>query len=311
MNKYRVLLVEDNAVDRKIFMRYMQKNFKDHEFVPADCVADAVKIISHSSFDVILADYYLGDGTAFDLLRFINKTPLIVITGMGNEEIAVEALRKGAADYVIKDDESSYIKILPLVIEKTVRSWRDQQQVLLLSNAVKCVSDSVAIMDMQNRLIFVNDAFCRLYGYNADEILGMSSQMLWFQPSRGVNTFNILNKLIPVEWISEEVHITKSGNTFPVFLSCSIVKNDDSDRIAIVVVARDMSVPKMVENDKIKLLDDLEKSLDRLQQMKIFIPFCRSCRTVQDLIDYFDRFSRLVPQLNSSEELKVEAKEDE
>jgi len=69
----------------------------------------------------VIADCFLGDGTAFDILDLVKDTPIVVVTGTGNEEIAVKAWRAGAYDYLTKDLERSYLKTVPITVENAIR----------------------------------------------------------------------------------------------------------------------------------------------------------------------------------------------
>ena len=121
--RYKILLIEDDKVDQKAFMRMVED--EDNE-LSCDCtvagsVSEARNILGSEKFDVVIVDYLLGDGTAFDILDSVENTPLIFVTGAGDEEIAVRAWKAGADDYLIKDREHNYLKVLPVRIENVVR----------------------------------------------------------------------------------------------------------------------------------------------------------------------------------------------
>jgi len=110
--KIRLLLIEDDKVDQMAFERYVKNKELPYDYTIAGSVAEADKIIKSIRFDVIISDYSLGDGTSFELFDQFNDLPVIVTTGVGNEEVAVEAMKLGACDYLIKDSEGNYLKTL-------------------------------------------------------------------------------------------------------------------------------------------------------------------------------------------------------
>lgn len=63
----------------------------------------------------------MGDGTAFNIIDKINNIPFIILTGAGDENIAIQAMKKGAYDYIIKDVTGSYLKNMPSIIENTIK----------------------------------------------------------------------------------------------------------------------------------------------------------------------------------------------
>ncbi len=112
--KYNFLLVEDDLVDQMAFKRFFKKESSVFDYQIAGSVKEATEILEENEFDIILSDYNLGDGTAFDIIENANNTPVVIATGVGDEEIAVKAMKKGASDYLIKDEERTYLKMLPL-----------------------------------------------------------------------------------------------------------------------------------------------------------------------------------------------------
>jgi len=99
----RLLLVEDDQVDQMAFDRLVKTERLDYAYTTAGSKAEACMAVARNTFDIVIADYILGDGTVFDLFDHFKGLPVIVITGAGNEEVAVEAMKKGAYDYLIKD----------------------------------------------------------------------------------------------------------------------------------------------------------------------------------------------------------------
>lgn len=92
----------------------------NYDYAFADCVSSAQKIIASGSFDIILSDFMLGDGTALDVLPEVHDIPIIVVTGTGNEETAVKAMKMGASDYLIKDPDGFFLKTLPLTVMNAI-----------------------------------------------------------------------------------------------------------------------------------------------------------------------------------------------
>nr|MBL0699420.1 response regulator [Desulfobacterales bacterium] len=107
--KIRLLLVEDDKVDQMAFKRFAKSRKLPYDYTIVGSLAETKKILKSVSFDLIIADYMLGDGTSFELFDLFNDLPIIVMTGTGTEEVAVEAMKSGACDYLIKDPEGNYL----------------------------------------------------------------------------------------------------------------------------------------------------------------------------------------------------------
>lgn len=125
----RVLFVDDDAIDRLAFERFaVEEQFC--EFRTAGSIAAAKDLLGRESFNVLIVDHSLSDGTAFDLFHYKDRLPIILITGMGDEELAVKALKEGASDYHIKDNQGSYLQTLPVSIEHAIVRFREHQELL-------------------------------------------------------------------------------------------------------------------------------------------------------------------------------------
>jgi len=133
MIKKQLLLIEDDVSDQIAFKRLFWNEDTPYEYTLAESVSEAKQILGKRAFDVIVTDYLLGDGTGFDILALNLDTPIIVTTGGGSEEVAVKAMKAGAYDYLIKDPDRNYLKILPLTIEKALRLKKTEDRCRVLN----------------------------------------------------------------------------------------------------------------------------------------------------------------------------------
>jgi HD-like signal output (HDOD) protein/CheY-like chemotaxis protein len=123
-----ILLVEDSATDRALIEHF----FADPSLlgtpaaltVATDADAALAAIRGHTRFAAILLDYSLPGRDGLEVLRDLrtigDRTPVIMITGTGDEGVAVQALRQGASDYVVK--RVGFERALPVVIERALRN---------------------------------------------------------------------------------------------------------------------------------------------------------------------------------------------
>ena len=114
------MLIEDNKLDQMAFERFVKDKKLPYDCTVAASVSQAQSILASEKFDIIVADYSLGDGTALDILDSVKDVPIIVVTGVGDEEVAIRAWRGGAYDYIIKDLERNYLKSIPKTIENAI-----------------------------------------------------------------------------------------------------------------------------------------------------------------------------------------------
>jgi PAS domain S-box-containing protein len=255
--KYKVLLIEDNNIDQMAF-----KHLVEDENLPYDCTiassaAQARTAVAAEKFDVIISDYSLGDGTAFDIFPLVKDTPVIFITGLGDEEIAVKAYKAGACDYLIKDFDRNYLKTIPITIENAIRHKQTEDRLTLLSAAIMNTEDAVYITDIENKIIFVNKAFCKAYGYSEDEVLGQDSQILWINKNSAANTRCVFQTSSSSQ--SKFYHRRKDGSILPVSLSRAIIKDAAGKNIAVASIAHDITEQVLLE----ERLGDLNKKIQK------------------------------------------------
>ncbi len=252
---YKVLLVEDQRLYREAFMRFVESRQLPYDCTEACSVAEAKDVLALTRFDVVVADYSLGDGTAADVLEIVRDTPVIIITGAGDEEIAVKAWKAGAYDYMVKDFDRNYLKAIPITIENAIRHRRAEKQTRLLLGAIMSTADSIYITDMEDKIVFVNSAFCETYGYTEEEILGKNTEVLWGEIPPDVN-WDLVHKAFDGGEI-RTYHIRKDGSEFPVSLTVSVIESEGSSYIGRVSVARDMSerlyMEEMIRSINVKL----------------------------------------------------------
>lgn len=130
----RVLLVDDDDIDRESMIRFARDCQLPYEIHAVASKKEAEDHLAAMPYDVVLLDFDLGDGSGLDLLGNMGDAAGIVITGCGSEAVAVDAMRMGARDYLIKDTERSYLTVLPLTIENVLarrKAEREREELIV------------------------------------------------------------------------------------------------------------------------------------------------------------------------------------
>ncbi|MCP4213873.1 MAG: response regulator [bacterium] len=180
-DKIRILLVDDDDIDCQAVDRYARRNNLPYIIRNASTEKEALQALDEDKFDIVLLDYDLRTATGLDLLPYTGDTPVVFVTGSGNEKIAVEAIRHGASDYLVKDPARNYLTVLPLTIANVLERRRGQKA--LLENEARFraltekVSDIVVILDKENCYTYVSPSV-KLFGYSREELLGQNPRQL-------------------------------------------------------------------------------------------------------------------------------------
>jgi DNA-binding response OmpR family regulator len=103
-----VLIVDDSAADRTTYQRYLQQKNSPYMILEAELGVEGLELCQRCQPDVILIDYRLPDLNGIDFLTELqtqkHTPPAIILTGQGNESIAVESMKAGAQDYLVKGE---------------------------------------------------------------------------------------------------------------------------------------------------------------------------------------------------------------
>lgn len=120
---HTLLIVDDCAEDREVYREYLSRDpHNTYEFCEAALAEVALELFVKQHFDVVLLDFYMPDMTGLEFLGQLPKhqnkvrSPIIMLTGQGNEELAVQAMKHGVQDYLGKQH------LQPEILQRTVRS---------------------------------------------------------------------------------------------------------------------------------------------------------------------------------------------
>lgn len=118
----KIFILDDNDIDREAWRRHLARKDPGYVFVEHDSVDGAVEKVLSESPDCILLDYHLHDGNGVEFLESLAKVggptkyPVVMLTGTGSESIAVQVMKAGAQDYLVKD------RLNPDLLHKTVET---------------------------------------------------------------------------------------------------------------------------------------------------------------------------------------------
>lgn len=180
-NKYTVLLVEDDDNHIELIRRTITTSDDSLSLACAATLKQARELTRDILPDIIVVDYKLPDGRGIDLLPGNTEDatiPIVVMTSFGDERIAVDAMKKGALDYIVKS-ETSFLE-LPRVIHRALREWglvRDRkaaEQKLRASEErvrtfIETADDMVYFQNLDGTVALLNEAVMSITGYSREE----------------------------------------------------------------------------------------------------------------------------------------------
>src|SRR6266508_6721062 len=178
----KILYVEDEIAHVVLAQRTLEENIQqEFHLIHAETMRDALQILNaQPDIDLVLSDLRLPDGTGLELLRKVRerKSPpaVVLVTAQGDQEVAVAALKAGAADYLVK--QSDYLHRLPVVISNAIAQNRYlREQAALREAEIKyqsLVEQITAVVfldktDEEETTIYMSPRIQELTGYTPEE----------------------------------------------------------------------------------------------------------------------------------------------
>ncbi len=182
----KILLIEDNLGD----VRLLSEMFKDEgpnniELTHVDCVGVAENYLSSNLPHIILLDLGLPDAQGLDAIRRVRAAaphiPLVVLTGLNDESMAVQALKEGAQDYLIKGqiEPRGLLRALRYAIERKVAEEALFVEKGLAQLTLNCIGDAIACTDRTGNISFLNIAAQVMTGWTLREAAGRPAEEIF------------------------------------------------------------------------------------------------------------------------------------
>lgn len=180
----RILYMDDDEGLARLLRKRLRRHGHD---VDLACDGETgLKMLEETAYDLVLVDYNMPGLCGNDVIRAMAERgslpPTIMVTGNGDERVAVEAMKLGATDYLVKDVEMNYLELLPMIIKQVQekqRLLREKEQMIKkireneerYRRLVELTPDGIAVI-VDQRLAFVNPSGVGLLGYDEfEEIL--------------------------------------------------------------------------------------------------------------------------------------------
>ncbi|MBI3269574.1 MAG: response regulator [Planctomycetes bacterium] len=275
---FRVLLVEDNPAFQVLMTRALDTTGFPCDLRIAGSAEEALEVLAGANPDVIIADYGLPGMDGLRLLRELRKlrprTSVIMLTGMGSEELAVEAMKLGAYDYVTKSDRPTVRipQLLQRLKQQGDASKAAEKYTHQLENRVELTEEkyrrlidqaheAVFVLDPQGHVLEVNGRGEELVGRSEAGIVGRPFQELVASDEREMLSYRLQTLEMTHTLHGTEARVLRpDGAEVPVELSATVIRA--TGRSMVMCILRDMSDIQKSKRIQ-KLLEQRQETLLR------------------------------------------------
>lgn len=250
----RVLHLEDNEADHILVREMLSAEGLACEFQLARTGEDFHTAVCNGRFDLIISDFSLP---SYDGLRALalaeewqKDIPFIFFSGTIGEETAVESLKTGATDYVVKQRPRRLVAAVRRALQEAEERRRRQlaeqkirEQAALLDKA----REAVIVCDLHDRVTFWNPSATRIYGWSETEALGRKLNDLVCDQLTFAFEATRRSQIKAGEWSGELHEQTKDGRQVVVLSSWTLVRDDDGQPKSLLIINTDISEQKALE----------------------------------------------------------------
>ncbi|MEE9465425.1 MAG: ATP-binding protein [Candidatus Neomarinimicrobiota bacterium] len=251
----QILLVEDEAGHAELVRRSFGPHTDRYHLTAVTTLREAREVLAAKTPDLLIVDLGLPDGNGEELLPPEPESapyPVIVMTSFGDEQVAVDAMKSGALDYLVKSD--STLADMHHIADRALREWRlilkgreAAQNLQLFRNLIDRSNDAIYVADPESgRFMDVNEQACRMLGYSRDELLELNAvdiEKVFIDQQSWEDQMAYLKQAGFI--IAEGEHVHKDGKIVPVEVNTKLVHHEEEDYLVSVV--RDITERKQAE----------------------------------------------------------------
>ncbi|VVB96970.1 Methyl sulfide methyltransferase-associated sensor [uncultured archaeon] len=275
MNKQlRILILEDDNADAELM---------EHELKKANFTFTSNRVETREAFlenlenfapDLILADYTLPSFDGCSALRIAKEkcpdVPFIFVSGTIGEDFAIESLKSGATDYILKDRLS---RLAPAVhrslreVEEKIEYRKAEKEKERLLKAIDNSNDGIIIADEKDRYIYMNEAYAKIYGYAEEELIGETWRKL-VPPESIAATELELDRTIHNKNVGrlsgEFPGIKKDGTNIPIEVRGTALWDENGNYDGHICIVRDITARKQAEEKLLLFRKLIDQSNDAI-----------------------------------------------
>lgn len=273
----RVLIIEDSEDDAILLERELRRGGYEPLSKRVETAAAMSAELKRGEYDVVISDYVMPRFSGLRALKVLKNSgldlPFIVISGKIGEETAVEAMKAGAHDYIMKENLARLVPAIQRELkEVVVRKERRLAEEALRKQAhiIDQIHDSVVSTDLDGNVTSWNRGAQRIFGYTAKEALGKHISFVYPEEEHDFLQQQVIKPLKEKGEHAVEVRMRrKSGEDFFAHLSLSLLSDSEGSVTGMIGYSMDITQRKRAEDMLKQTTQQLEIEREALERKNV------------------------------------------
>lgn len=251
----RLLFVEDSERDIKLECRQLERENVEFDWQAVSSDAGLRKALKEFDPHIVLSDFSMPGFSGLQALEIVKAeapdVPFIFVSGTIGEEMAVKCLREGAADYILKNNLNRLANTVKRAFEQAEQQAVAREAEVTkgrLAEILEATPDIVTTVDWKGRIVYMNEAGCRLLGLDPEAVIGRKVKELYTQSDLA----HITAEAVPAAlekgaWQGETSLLTGDGVEIPVSQVIVAHKSLEGEDRLLSSISRDVRERKTFE----------------------------------------------------------------
>ena len=305
----RVLLVEDSEKDAGLMVSHLESSGYNVHHQRVCNAATMEEALDREQWDIVLCDYTMPNFNVVSASGLLKKKkldlPFIVVSGTIGEKRAVEVMKAGAHDFIVKDNMARLAPAIDRELrEAKVRAQRaaDLEKLFYLAAIVDSTGEAIISQNLDGTITTWNAGAQQLFGYTEAEAVGRSISMIIPESLQSFR-LEMFDKLRAGKQIEpfETKRVRKDGVEVDVYLAISPIKSAEGRLMGASAIAYDITERKKIEADRTKMIEQLNETLSKVKTLSGLLPICANCKKIRDDKGYWQKLETFVHEHSNAE----------
>ena len=270
-----ILIIEDNESDAALIIRHLKKADKNIVCEVIETAPQLESALEQQKYDFVICDHSLPQFNDRQALKILQSTeidiPFIVVSGTVGEETAVELMKAGVHDYIMKDNLARLVPVFHRELsEAEIRRKHKQAEdkISIQASLLDLIGQSVIMVDETDTVTFWNKAAEALYGWSAEEVMGLKLHQFMSHHSTEFHSDDIRKCSITGQsWTREFIEKKRDGSFIPVQITHTPLFDETGNLKGVIGVSFDITERKKTEEAMIRKMDELAASNEELNRI--------------------------------------------